>query len=599
MRVLLNEILIPPSNLALIAISPMNPKLIAIAVLPFLFAACAPQPVKEAQKPVAPKPAVKEAVKAEPKLPDIALSDDLLFEFLLAEIAGQRGNLGIATESYVDMAKKTHDPRIVKRALDVSLFSGNANDALEMARLLAAIDPASEKAKETLSALLAHSENLEEARPNIEKLLSRQSGENLAKSLMQLDGLFAKQPDRQAVLSAVQDLTKPYLDQPEAHYAIAIAAWRAAQYGLALSEADKALSLHPGWEMAALLKAQILEQSDRKRVEPFLADFINQYPESQEVRLAYAKFLVAEKKFEAARKEFLELKKTFPQNRDVAFAVGLLSLQLGDLDAAIADLRDLLKLGYQSPDLVRYYIAQAFELKKNPSEAMKWYEKVEKAPQYLPAQTRIAYLLMQQEGMGKARRYLHSIQTSDPQQKMFLILAEAQMLHDSKDYRGAYAVLEKGLETFPDSPDLLYDEAMAAEKIGKIREAEASLKKLIKLQPDYAQAYNALGYTLVEHTTRYKEALLLLKKALALSPEDPFILDSMGWLQYKMGNMPSSIDYLKRAYKGRHDPEIAAHLVEVLWAQGRHEDAKDLLQSSLKEHPDNELLLKSKRKLAP
>ncbi len=185
------------------------------------------------------------------------------------------------------------------------------------------------------------------------------------------------------------------------------------------------------------------------------------------------------------------------------------------------------------------------------------------------------------------------------QQKTFLILAEAQLLHDSRDYHGAYAVLKRGLSTYPDSPDLLYDESMAAERIGKIRETEKSLRKLIKLQPDYAQAYNALGYTLVEHTSRYKEALPLLKKALALSPEDPFILDSMGWLQYKMGDIPSSLDFLERAYKGRQDPEIAAHLAEVLWIRGQHDDARKLLKASLKEHPDNEALLKSMRKIGP
>lgn len=577
----------------------MNPKHIAIAVLPVLFAACAQQPVRLAEKP-APRPAAPVTAKpAEPKLPDVALSDDLLFEFLLAEIAGQRGNLGIATENYVDMAKNTRDPRIVMRALDIALYSGNTTDALEMARLLAAIEPASEKAKETLSALLAHSDNLDEARPNIEKLLARQNKETLAKSLMQLDSLFARQRDRKAVLSTIQDLAKPYLDLPEAHYAIAVAAWRAENGQLALQEVEKAASMRPDWETAALLKAQILEQADRKKVGPFLADFLKEHPKSQEVRLTYAKFLVSERKFTEAREEFSELKKIFPQNRDVAFAVGLLSMQLGDLDTAISDFKGLLGEGYKNPDLVRFYIGQGYELKKNRAEALKWYESVGNGPQYLPSRIRVAYILMKQEGAAKASRYLHGIRTANVQQKTFLILTEAQMLHDSKDYRGAYTVLQKGLRAFPDSPNLLYDQSMAAEKIGRIREAERNLKKLIRLQPDYAQAYNALGYTLVEHSTRYREALPLLQKALALSPDDPFILDSMGWLQYKMGNIPSSLDYLRRAYQGRKDPEIAAHLAEVLWSQGRHDDAEKLLRSSLKDHPDNEALIRSMRKLKP
>ena len=568
----------------------MNSKLIAIAVLPLLFAACAGQPAK-------PLPATKPAaVPAPPKLPDVALSDELLFEFLFGEIAGQRGNLGIATEAYVDMAKRTRDPRIVQRALDIALFSGNVTASLEMAKLLTEIDPNSIKAKQTLSALLAHSGSIDEARPNIEKLLAQQTGENLDKGLLQLNNLFTRQSDRQAVLSAIQSVTKPYLDHPEAHYAISIAAWRAGQMELAQEEADKAASMRPGWEMAALLKMQILEQADKNRVQPFLKDFLAQYPKSQEVRLNYAKFLVSEKKYAEAREEFDELKKTFPENREVAFAVGLLSLQLGDVDSAISDFKKLLDQGYQNTDLVRYYLGQSYELKKNPVEAEKWYNAVEKGNQYLAAKVRVAVLMKEQGNLAGARSYLHNIPTSNEAEKVFIIQAEAQMLHDSGNYREAYAVLDRGLAKFPDSPNLLYDQAMAAEKLGKIRETEKSLNKLIRIQPDFAQAYNALGYTLVEHTTRYKEALPLLEKALNLSPQDPYTLDSMGWLQFKMGNVPSSIDYLKRAYAGRRDPEIAAHLAEVLWVQGKHEDAKKLLQSSLKENPGNEVLIKSLKK---
>lgn len=570
----------------------MNSKPIAIAALSLLFAACAQQPVKHPEA----KPAAAAAMPEAVKLPNVALSDDLFFEFLLGEIAGQRGNLGIATESYMDMANRTQDPRIASRALDIALFSGNVPDALEMARLLAKLDPDSPKAKQALSSLLVHSDNIDEARPNIEKLLSLQSGANLERALLQLNNLFARQPDRLAVLSTVQRVTKPYLDHPEAHYAISVAAWRAGKTDLALEEAGKAESMRPGWELAALLKMQILEQSDKNRVRPFVEDFLGKYPGSQEVRLGYAKFLVSEKKYTEARKEFVELKENFPENHEVAFAVGLLSLQLGDTDSAISEFKSLLHEGYKNPDLVRYYLGQSFEVKKDPREAEKWYETVEKGAQHLPAKVRIAFIVKKQKGIARARSYLHRVPAANGAEKIFLIEAEAQMLHGAKDYRGAFSVLDKGLTKFPNSPNLLYDQAMAAEKIGKIREVEKSLRKLIHIQPDFAQAYNALGYTLVEHTTRYKEALPLLEKALSLSPEDPFILDSMGWLQYKMGHKSSSLDYLKRAYSARRDPEIAAHLAEVLWTADRHEEARALLKSSLKENPGSEALLKGLKK---
>ena len=570
----------------------MNFKPFALA-LPLLFAACAQQPVKP--QPAKPVEAAKPA-PAKPKLPDIVLSEDLLYEFLLGEIAGQRGNLGIATEAYVDMAKKTHDPRIVSRALDIALFSGNAHDALEMAKLLEKLDPDSQKAKEALSPLLAHSGNLAEARPGIEKLLAQQSGEKLGRALLELNNLFANQQDKQAVLVAVQDLTKPYLAHPEAHHAIAFAAWQAGRLDLALEEADKAESMQPGWELPALLKLQVLEQQDKNKVRPFVEHFLGKYPKSQGIRLAYAKFLVSEKQYTEARKEFVELKRNFPENREVSFAVGLLSLQLGDADTAISEFKGLLDKGYPNPDFVRYYLGQSFEKKNEPLEAEKWYGSIGPGNQYLPAKGRIALIIQKRKGLEAARRYLHRLPAHNEAEKIVLIEAEAQMLHDAKQYRTAFSVLSKGLAKFPDSSNLLYDQAMAAEKIGRIREAEKSLKKLIRMQPNFAQAYNALGYTLVEHTTRYKEAQQLLEKALALSPEDPFILDSMGWLQYKMGHKASGLTYLKRAYSGQHDPEIAAHLAEVLWATGSREDARRLLESSLKANPGNAALEKSMKK---
>lgn len=570
----------------------MNFKPFALA-LPLLFAACAQQPVKP--QPAKPVEAAKPA-PAKPKLPDIALSEDLLYEFLLGEIAGQRGNLAIANEAYVDMAKKTHDPRIVSRALDIALFSGNEQDALEMAKLLEKLDPNSQKAKQALSPLIAHSGNLDEARPGIAKLLAQQSGDKLGRALLELNNLFANQQDKQAVLVAVQDLTKPYLDRPEAHHAIAFAAWQAGKLDLAIEEADKAESMHPGWELPALLKLQVLEQQDKAKVQPFVEHFLGSHPDSQGIRLAYAKFLVSEKRYTEALKEFIELKQHFPENREVSFAVGLLSLQLGDTDTAVSEFKHLLEKNYPNSDLVRYYLGQSFEKKHEPTEAEKWYQSIGPGSQYLPAKTRIALIIQKRKGLAAARRYLHHLPAHNEAEKIFLIEAEAQMLHDAKQYRTAFSVLSKGLAKFPDSSNLLYDQAMAAEKIGRIREAEKSLKKLIRMHPDFAQAYNALGYTLVVHSTRYKEAQRLLEKALALSPEDPFILDSMGWLQYKMGHKASSLSYLKRAYSGQHDPEIAAHLVEVLWVTGSREDARRLLDASLKANPGNEALKKSMKK---
>ena len=577
----------------------MNPGKLALALLPAVLAACAGQPVKPAQPPAA-KPVEAPKPKAEgPKLPNVVLSEDLLFEFLVAEIAGQRGNIAVASETYVDMAKKTLDPRIAGRALDIALYSGNMKDALDMAELVSKLDPDSPKAKQALSALLIHSGNIDGAKPDIEKTLSRLDPESLSRSLLQLDALFSGQADKKAALQAVESLAKPYLDHPEAHYAIASSALRAGESQLALVEADKALALRPGWEMAALLHAQILESGSKESVEPYLTDFLKQYPKAQGVRLALAKFLVSERKYTEARREFETLGKLFPENQDVALAVALLSLQLGDTEGAISEFKALLDGGYRNPDLARYYLGQAEEAAKRGTEALKWYGSVGKGPQYLPARVNMARILMAKGDFSGAKRLLKETRTADAGQRLYLIQAEAQLLQEAGRRDAAYALLGRALEAHPDQPELLYDRAMAAERLGKIPEAEQNLKKLIRIQPGNAQAYNALGYTLVEHSTRYEEALPLLQKALELAPEDPYILDSMGWLQFRMGHSAPAIDYLKRAYAGRRDPEIAAHLVRALWAEGRHDEAKSLLDEALKDNPGNAALVRSRKDLMP
>ena len=205
-------------------------------------------------------------------------------------------------------------------------------------------------------------------------------------------------------------------------------------------------------------------------------------------------------------------------------------------------------------------------------------------------------MLVKQGALPQARALLAATTAGNEAQRMRLIQAEAELLRDAKDYAQAYQVLSAGLKTYPDSPDLLYDQAMMAEKINKLDVLETNLRRVIHIKPDEAQAYNALGYTLADRTTRLDEAVELLDKALSLAPDDPFILDSMGWAQYRKGNFERARTYLDRAYKVRPDPEIAAHLGEVLWAHGQRDDASTLWQSSLKTHPQNEVLQETLRR---
>jgi tetratricopeptide (TPR) repeat protein len=522
-------------------------------------------------------------------LPDNELNQDLLFKFLLSEIAAQRGDLQFAVQGYLDMARKTRDPRLAKRATEIAAYGRLQTQALDAARLWLELDKNNPQARQTLAALLVSSNKLSEAKPLLEALITADG--NVASGFMQLNSMLAKHPDRNAVLSITKELAKGYPQLPEAHFAVAQAAFSAGKYDEATAEIKQALAIKPDWEAGALFNAQILQQreSNAKAIE-YLQRFLDTYPKSREIRASYARLLINSKQLKEARAEYQLLLEDQPANADIVVTIGLLSLQMNEFATAETWLKRGLELKYRDPDSLRFYLGQACEEGKRFDEAMKYYAAVQGGDQFVPAQARYAFLLGRQNKLAEAREYLQNVRTSSDEQRALLIQAEAQLLREAKDYQQSYDLLNQALEKQPENVDLLYDSAMAAEKLDRIDVVEANLRKLIALKPDHAQAYNALGYTLADRTDRLKEAKGYIDKALKLLPDDPFILDSMGWVLYRLGDYKGALDYLQRAYGLRPDPEIAAHVGEVLWVRGQQQEAEKVWRDASKDNPDNELL---------
>ena len=565
----------------------MNFRNVALVCLALALSACAQVPGKASAIAEQSQPVVSEK---EPNLPKIDLTSQLLYEFLIAEVAGQRGNLGLATEAYLDLAKTTRDPRFAKRATEVGLYSRRLPQAFEAAKLWRDLEPEADTPRQTVIALLVSAGKLEEARPLLEQMLvDDKTGRG--QGFLYLSSLLSKHANKPEALDFLEKLARPYPEVPEAHFAIAQLAFSAEKLELALEEIRAAAKLRPDWEAAALFQGQLLQHASPALANDFYKSYLSRYANAREVRLAYARSLVNDKNYAAAREEFRNLLQAFPDNAEVAFAVGLLSLQLDDYGAAEDYFKQALTLKYKDENTVRLYLGQLNEERQRLEDATRWYASVGVGEQFLTAQLRVAGILAKQGKLDEARKYLQQVTVHNNQQRVLLIQAEAQLLRDAKSYQAAYDLLTQGLEKLPNYPDLLYDRAMVAEKIGRLDILEQDLRKLIQLKPDYAHAYNALGYTLAERTTRFDEAKTLLEKALKLSPEDPFIMDSMGWLQHRMGQQEKAVEYLQRAYGIRPDPEIAAHLGEVLWVQGKREEAKKLWQSALKASPQNEQLL--------
>lgn len=556
------------------------------------------EPMEEEEQPAASQPETGAAAAKGPVLPNVELTDRLVFEMLLAEIAGQRGNLGLSVQTYIDLAQRTRDPRLARRATEVALFSHNAEAATIAATLWVETDPDSIPAAQALTGILINTNQLDKVKPLLDRLLASDLATR-PELIMQLNRLLARVPDRAAALNLTREVVKPYEDLPESHFTLAQSALSAQERDLALAEVHKAEALRPNWELAALLEAQILQHESDAAATAKLRSFVKAYPKARETRLTLARLLVSDKQYTEARAEFQSMQKLFPEDADVVFAVGILSLQLSDEAMAESNFRHLLKLDYRDKDSVHLYLGQIAEDRKRYPDALAEYAAITGGEHFMMAKVHYADVIAKQGSLDDARKYLQSVPARNTEDKVQLILAEAQLLREANQVQTAFDFMAKNMEQIPNQPDLLYDYAMLAEKLDRVDILESSLRRLIALKPDHAHAYNALGYSLAERNVRLDEALQYIDKALQLAPDDPFIIDSMGWVQYRLGHYDASLKYMRRAYTSRPDPDIAAHLGEVLWTVGEHDEAKRVWQDAVKKSPDNEALANTIKRFTP
>ena len=533
------------------------------------------------------------------------LTSDVLYRILVGDVAMQRGDPALAARAYFEAARAAQDPVLARRATEVALFARQRSLALEAAKLWQQLDPKADRARQMVASLavsgVGSDMKSELARALAETAANEQS---LGDAFLQLNQALMSQTDKVAVFRMVQDLAKPYPQVAEARFAVALAGYTtkladAEILATSIHEVDRALQLKPGWERAALLKAEILATNSPDSAIAFLQTFLATSSDARSAGAALAQLYVEQKRFGDARAVFKQLLDQDPSDREVEFAVAALSLQLKDYATAQRLLEDLQAAGFGEKSTIAFYLAQVAEETKRYDEAVARYKEVTTGDRVWLSQLRVAVVLSKKGDLPAARAQLDGLRAEGPDQAVELAQARAQLLRDVGDYKGAYDLLIDALNRNSDSADLLYDIAMVAEKLDRIDEVESRLKRLIDLKPDNAQALNALGYTLVDRTTRTAEGLKFIEKALTIAPGDPFILDSMGWANFRLGNLDDSEKFLRRAFADQSDPEIAAHLGEVLWAKGERDSAREIWQSQLKASPDNPVLLETMHRLAP
>jgi len=532
-------------------------------------------------------------------LPAVALDPQLLYDILLGEIAGQRGRMEVAVERLKRAALVSRDPRLAQRATQVALYAKRPDEAIDSARLWVELQPDNLEAREALSVALLEHGQLAEAQAQMEKILVLTGGGNQGQAYLRLAALLGKQTLRVAALDVMRALTAQHPTLPEAQFALAHMAVRASDLDTALTSIDEALRFSPDWEEAALFKVRILtSQKETGQAEAYYEKFLADHPQAKTFRLNYARHLVDSKQWQRALVQFRRVVKDSPKDADAVYAVGLLAMQSEAYDEAEKYLTRNLELQPEN-DQARLYLGTLAERRKRYDEALRWYNEIEGGGFFFEAQLRIGMLAAKQGDVAAARAHFAALETESEGQEIQLILAEDQLLRDAKQNAEAFEVLTKGLRRFPDNHDLLYARALTAERLDKIDVHEADLRKIIKADPKNANALNALGYTLADRTTRYKEAFDLIEQALALKPDDPYIMDSMGWVHYRLGNLAEAKKYLKAALDKRNDAEISAHLGEVLWMMGDRTGAESVWKHALQDTPDNESLLGVIKKFKP
>jgi tetratricopeptide (TPR) repeat protein len=523
--------------------------------------------------------------------------DSALYDMLLGEIAQQRGDYALAAKTYLELAKRTRDPRVARRAVEVA-NQGRLNDlALDAAKTWYEIEPQSTAALSVIASLLVSAKKVDEAEPYLAKLLNTE-GVDQERGYLQINRLLAGNPDRKSNLRVVQKLASRHPELAPAHFATAQAAALADDDKTALAEARRAAEIRPEWEAPVMLEAQVLQKRSPAQAAKRLGDFVAKNPQSRPGRLAYARALVADKRMPEARKQLDALLAANPGDTELIYTVGLLALQVKDYAVAEENMKRLVSApDYRDPDGARYILGQIAEEQKQWPRAIEWYDQIQDGEHALPARLRTANAIAKEGKLDAAREYLHKSAADHPGQEVQFTVAEAQLLRDANQNTAAFDLLGKALKEEPEQPELLYDYALTAEKLDKFDVLEKNLRKLIEVKPDHAHAYNALGYSFADRNTRLGEARKLVEKALELAPDDSFIVDSLGWVQYREGDLKGAAQTLKRAYDNRPDAEIGAHLGEVLWVMGDRSEANRIWQESLKTAPDNETLLKTIKRL--
>lgn len=518
---------------------------------------------------------------------------DTLYDLLTAEIAGQRNRYDVALGNYLIQAEQTRDPGIVERAMRVAEFLGAQRPALDMAVLWTEVDPDNPDAHRAAALHLARAGQHEQAMQAMQTVLARQGETHF--DFLALAAAESDSDTRKALLHSVERLVAANPENSQLLFANALLLQQDEREDEALSLLNK----HPAAAAApqALMLHSRLLAADGQIDEAIslLQQGLRQSPDDSRMRLLLARLLVSEGELDAAAAQFTLLTQHNPDDLDLLLSLALINLEGQQFAAAAEQFERLLQADPEN-NTARYHLGIAYQALDRPDEALAAWQDVQGDSDFLTSRLRISQLMAEQGRTDELARRLEADRAARPDLALQLYLIEIESLAPASPALAMQRV-NSALQRYESDTTLLYTRAMLAEQVGRPEQLEVDLRQILEQEPDNSMALNALGYTLADRNERLEEALQMIEKAAALNPDDPAITDSLGWVHYRLGNLDLAADYLRQAYAAYPDPEVAAHLGEVLWAQGKRREARKIWDEALKADPHNDIIPMTRQRL--